>query len=118
MVHVDIMESHIAILDSIKLARELLERRSSIYSDRHEPETGSRMALPTQLEEFRPMEQRAVHGLLRKLLDSPDDFSHHLMHLISTVMHMPEWFPGARLKTSCASGIASSTAPYRHHMRR
>jgi cytochrome P450 len=34
--------------------------------------------LPTQLEEFRPVEQRAAHGLLRNLLDSPDKFSQHL----------------------------------------
>jgi cytochrome P450 len=34
--------------------------------------------LPTQLEAFRPLEQRAVHGMLRKLLASPDKFSQHL----------------------------------------
>ena len=34
--------------------------------------------LPTQLEAFRPVEQRAVHCLLRDLLASPDKFSQHL----------------------------------------
>ena len=34
--------------------------------------------LPTELEAFRPFEQRAVHRLLRNLLASPDKFSKHL----------------------------------------
>jgi hypothetical protein len=34
--------------------------------------------LPTELETFRPFEQRAVHRLLRSLLTSPNKFSKHL----------------------------------------
>ena len=34
--------------------------------------------LPTELEAFRPFEQRAVHRLLRNLLSSPNKFSKHL----------------------------------------
>ena len=34
IIHVDVMGSHIIILNSIKVANELLEKRSSIYSDR------------------------------------------------------------------------------------
>jgi hypothetical protein len=34
--------------------------------------------LPTELETFRPFEQRAVHRLLRNLLASPNTFSKHL----------------------------------------
>ena len=34
--------------------------------------------LPTRLEAFRPVEQQAVHYLLRNLLASPDNFSQHL----------------------------------------
>ena len=33
---------------------------------------------PAELEEYRPLEQRAVHRLLRSLLSSPDDFVQHL----------------------------------------
>lgn len=33
---------------------------------------------PTELEAFRPFEQRAVHGLLRNLLTNPNEFSMHL----------------------------------------
>jgi hypothetical protein len=34
--------------------------------------------LPTQMEESRPVEQRAVHGLPRNLLASPEKFSQNL----------------------------------------
>ena len=34
--------------------------------------------LPTKLEALRPLEQRAVHYLLRNLLASPDNFSRHI----------------------------------------
>jgi cytochrome P450 len=34
--------------------------------------------LPTEMEVFRPLEQRAVHRLLRNFLSSPHNFSKHL----------------------------------------
>ncbi len=34
IIHADVMGSHIVILNSMKAANELLEKRSSIYSDR------------------------------------------------------------------------------------
>ena len=34
--------------------------------------------LPTEMEVFRPFEQRAVHRLLRNFLSSPNNFSKHL----------------------------------------
>ena len=33
---------------------------------------------PADLELYQPLEQRAVHGLLRNLLSSPDNFEQHL----------------------------------------
>ena len=33
---------------------------------------------PAAIEAHRPLEQRAVHGLLRNLLSSPDNFVQHL----------------------------------------
>jgi hypothetical protein len=36
VIHIDILGSHIVILNSIKSANELLEKRSSIYSDRYD----------------------------------------------------------------------------------
>jgi hypothetical protein len=37
VVYADVMGSHIIILNSMKAARDLLEKRSSIYSDRYDP---------------------------------------------------------------------------------
>ncbi|KAH9160855.1 hypothetical protein EDB89DRAFT_1811985, partial [Lactarius sanguifluus] len=34
VIHADVMGSHIVIINSMKAANELLEKRSSIYSDR------------------------------------------------------------------------------------
>ena len=35
VIHVDVMGSHIVILNSTKAGHELLEKRSAIYSDRY-----------------------------------------------------------------------------------
>ena len=141
VVHVDVLGSHIVILNSIKAANDLLDKRSSIYSDRYDTATGSRITrlchlliqhtsqtanggpakavrqtgtfiqlsrsdppskdrngirhrlcaiwphlaapAPSIQHQFsphrtRPVEQRAVYGLLRNLLASPDKFSQHL----------------------------------------
>jgi cytochrome P450 len=112
VIHIDILGSHIVILNSIKSANELLEKRSSIYSDRPplkalqlfgiaDLNTGflpygsswrrSRRELlanfsPADLESYQPIEQRAVHCLLRNLLSSPDNFEQHLRHMTGQVI--------------------------------
>jgi hypothetical protein len=43
VVHVDMLGSHIVIPNSIKVANDLLDKRSSIYSDRYDTATGSRI---------------------------------------------------------------------------
>ncbi|KAF8257403.1 hypothetical protein EI94DRAFT_1630986 [Lactarius quietus] len=107
VIHVNILGSHIIILNSMKLANELLKKRSSIYSDSCttkyygsicplESPTSIWVFLPyghlwhcscrelqanlrpVDLESYQPIEKRAVHCLLRNLLSSPDDFEQHL----------------------------------------
>jgi hypothetical protein len=34
VLHVDVLGTHIVIINSVKAANELLEKRSSVYSDR------------------------------------------------------------------------------------
>ncbi|KAH9983875.1 cytochrome P450 [Russula vinacea] len=141
IIHTDVLGSHIIILNSIKASHDLLDNRSTIYSDRP-PMAALRNLLnmdfnigflpygpawrhlrrefhinflPTEMEVFRPFEQRAVHRLLRNFLSSPNNFSKHLRQKFykhwrldprkkqrsltrSLVLHMPSWFPGARLK--------------------
>ncbi|KAH9976038.1 cytochrome P450 [Russula compacta] len=91
VIHVDVMGSHIVILNPTKAGHELLEKRSAIYSDRF----GLDWAIgfipygPTwrhlRRQAFRPFEQRAVHHLLRNLLASPDNFSRHIRHMAGQV---------------------------------
>jgi cytochrome P450 len=42
--------------------------------------------LATEMEAFRPFEQRAVHRLLRNLLSSPKNFPKHLRHMAGQVI--------------------------------
>ncbi|KAI0295339.1 CyP450 monooxygenase [Multifurca ochricompacta] len=95
VVHVDVMGSHIVILNSGKAANELLEKRSAIYSDSMGLDF-SHGTLPygdrwrrlrrafhahfnaTTSKEYRPLEMKAVQRLLRNLFENPDKFSQHL----------------------------------------
>jgi hypothetical protein len=40
VVHVDVMGTHVVILNSLKAGHELLDKRSSIYSDRCDLDRG------------------------------------------------------------------------------
>ncbi|KAI9445994.1 cytochrome P450 [Lactarius indigo] len=112
IIHADVMGSHIIILNSIKAASELLDKRSSIYSDRpplvavqelfgmdyniallqygtawrHSRREFQANFGPADLEAYQPLEQRAVHRLLRNLLSSPDNFMQHLRHMAGQVI--------------------------------
>ncbi|KAI0259756.1 cytochrome P450 [Gloeopeniophorella convolvens] len=98
VIHVDVLGSHIVILNSERAANELLERRSSIYSDRLGmdfnigllPYGGRWRRLRRAFhayfhsgvaKTYRPTEMKAVHHLLRALLSTPDNVSGHLRHL-------------------------------------
>ncbi|KAH8998285.1 cytochrome P450 [Lactarius hatsudake] len=112
IIHADVMGSHIVILNSIKAANELLEKRSSVYSDRpplvvlHDlfgmdynialVRYGSTWRYsrrefqanfgPADLVAYQPLEQQAVHRLLRNLLSSPDNFMGHFRHMAGQVI--------------------------------
>ncbi|KAH9019123.1 cytochrome P450 [Lactarius pseudohatsudake] len=112
IIHADVIGSHIVILNSIKAANELLEKRSSIYSDRphlvvlqelfgmdyhiglvpygpawrHSRREFQANLRPADLEEYQPLEQQAVHRLLRNLLSTPDNFMQHFRHMAGQVI--------------------------------
>ncbi|KAI0295310.1 cytochrome P450 [Multifurca ochricompacta] len=107
VVHADVLGSHVVILNSAKAANELLEKRSSVYSDRPRFTAfhvhvflpyGDRWRRLRRAfnyhfdaktsKEYRPLEMQAVQLLLRNLLSGPDNFSQHLRH----------WLPGASFK--------------------
>lgn len=107
VLHVDVLGTHIVIINSVKAANELLEKRSSVYSDRPimkafttlisidwsialEP-YGTRWRAwrksfhenlhPAAANEYRPLELKAARLLLRNLLEAPDNFYEHLRHM-------------------------------------
>ncbi|KAH8998282.1 cytochrome P450 [Lactarius hatsudake] len=112
IIHADVIGSHIVILNSIKAANELLEKRSSIYSDRphlvvlqelfgmdyhiglvrygpawrHSRRQFQVYLGPADLEEYQLLEQQAVHRLLRNLLSTPDNFMQHFRHMAGQVI--------------------------------
>ncbi|KAH9056869.1 cytochrome P450 [Lactarius vividus] len=112
IIHVDVMGAHTFILNSIKSASDLLDKRSSIYSDRsrltvmqelfgmdyniafapygsawrHSRREFRANFRPVDLEAYQPLEQRAVHRLLRNLLSSPDNFVQHFRHMAGQVI--------------------------------
>ncbi|KAF8650224.1 hypothetical protein AX16_005339, partial [Volvariella volvacea WC 439] len=95
------------ILDSAEAAYDLLECRSTIYSDRMRfPMVNELMGWdfdfafmrygddwrqrrrimhqsfhPTAVSRFRPQTQKATHELLRRLLDDPENFFTHVRHM-------------------------------------
>ncbi|KAI0259889.1 cytochrome P450 [Gloeopeniophorella convolvens] len=112
VVHADVMGTHTIILNSMKAAKELLERRSSIYSDR--PPFVALLELfcmrwdiaalpygkewrrlrhefhvnfhPAAVKDYEPVELRAVHRFLRSLLVHPDKFPQHLRHMTGQII--------------------------------
>ncbi|KAF8218550.1 cytochrome P450 [Tricholoma matsutake] len=107
IIHLNVAGTSLVVLDTSEATTELLERRSSIYSDR------PRMPMAKELMgwdfhfafmrygkhlrqhrtlmhqtfhqtasmRFRPLELKAVHGLLRRMLEDPDDLIGHLRQM-------------------------------------
>ncbi|KAG5650135.1 hypothetical protein H0H81_000558 [Sphagnurus paluster] len=107
IIHLDVAGTSIVVLDSEEAAIELLDRRSSIYSSRarmpminelmgfdynfafipygnewrEHRRLMSRYLRATETVNFQPHEEKATHGLLRRLLDEPENFIDHIRHM-------------------------------------
>ncbi|KAF9016760.1 cytochrome P450 [Hymenopellis radicata] len=107
IIHLDVAGTSIVVLNSAEAASELLDGRSALYSDRPRAVMANELmgwdfmfgfmpygdewrALrrlfqqefhPGAAQRYRPTELRATHGLLRRLLDDPEDFYLHIRHL-------------------------------------
>ncbi|KAJ7366634.1 cytochrome P450 [Mycena albidolilacea] len=111
VVHAQVFGTHIVVLNSLKAAVDLLEKRASIYSDRPTipmiPLMGwdfnfsimrygekwrkyrrlfhqhfRREAIPA----YHPVQLKKIHGLLRGLLSTPEDFVEHTKTLASAII--------------------------------
>lgn len=107
IIHLDVAGTSIIVIDTTEAAMDLLEKRSSIYSGRPRmPMINELMGWsfhfgfmpygdlwrqhrrvmhqsfhPTAAARFRPTELKATHGLLRRLLDEPDNLLGHLRQM-------------------------------------
>ncbi|ETW78616.1 cytochrome P450 monooxygenase 3 [Heterobasidion irregulare TC 32-1] len=107
IVHAEVLGTHIIILNSEKAAKELFERRSSLYSDRpplvalnvllnfdwtmafsrygqrwrNMRRESHRYLHPAATLEFRSIQLKATRQLLQRLLEAPKDFMTHIRHM-------------------------------------
>ncbi|TFY83920.1 hypothetical protein EWM64_g94 [Hericium alpestre] len=104
IIHVQILGTHIVVLNTKEVADDLLDNRSSIYSDRprmpmmnelmgfawsvgftpyndwwkHSRRLFHQHFNPSAVERFRPKKLKATHAFLRRLADKPEDFRDHV----------------------------------------
>ncbi|KAF8259817.1 cytochrome P450 [Lactarius quietus] len=105
IIHLQVFTFHLIVCNSKGVADDLLDKRSSIYSDRPRmPMMVELMGLgwslgftpynewwknsrrlfhkyfqPSTVPQFRPKQTKATHGFLQKLLDSPEHFHQHML---------------------------------------
>lgn len=103
--HIEILGRHIVVLNSVKVAVELLDKKSSKYSDRPILPMGGELvgwkhALPllpygnlfresrkqfhravgtrAALKAYHPIRKQEFHKFLKRLNENPDDFALHI----------------------------------------
>ncbi|THH14926.1 hypothetical protein EW146_g5474 [Bondarzewia mesenterica] len=109
IIHLEVLGTHLIILNSEKAANDLLNKRSSIYSDRPKMAVIVRLGWslgfvpygqrwrdmrkafhqyfhPTATLQYHPIEERATVELLKRLLDTPEDFIEHLRHMTGRII--------------------------------
>ncbi|KAI0321144.1 cytochrome P450 [Amylostereum chailletii] len=111
IVYIETLGQSIVILNSVKAASDLLDKRSSIYSDRptitalsdfvgfgwttgllpygkrwrkHRKELALTLGAGAS-RRYEPLEMKATYRLLRNFLQTPDAFSQHLRHMAGQV---------------------------------
>ncbi|KAF7346416.1 O-methylsterigmatocystin oxidoreductase [Mycena sanguinolenta] len=111
LVHASALGQHIVVVNSVKAANELFEQRSHIYSDRPVVtmvelmgwdfnmglmRIGDRWRKHRRMfqqhfrrdmaRNYRPVQMKKIHQLLRALLSSPQEFREHLKTLTAAII--------------------------------
>ncbi|KAJ3534780.1 hypothetical protein NMY22_g6770 [Coprinellus aureogranulatus] len=128
IIHLNVAGRSIIILNTQKVATDLFEKRSSIYSSRPqstmladlmkvdwlfgmmrygEPWKERRKLFqqhfhPLNTESYQPKQQEYIHKLLKRLLESPQDFSDRIRHVVGAIT----------LSTAYGLDISPSHDPY------
>ncbi|KAJ6553610.1 cytochrome P450 [Mycena vulgaris] len=99
IIHLNAAGTSIVVISSVEAAKDLLDKRSVIYSDRPRSTMLNELVgadfmfgdtwrthrrLFHQL--FRPQELQAAHQLIRRILDTPDDFAQHFLHVMGAII--------------------------------
>ncbi|PPQ99996.1 hypothetical protein CVT26_009278 [Gymnopilus dilepis] len=104
IVHASVVGQSIIILNSVEAARDLLEKRSSTYSDsmglswvmvfmRYGPEWKDRRRLfqrhfhPTNEKIHKPREVRVARSLLLQILENPEHYMDHVRHSVGGLLY-------------------------------
>ncbi|KAJ7101281.1 cytochrome P450 [Mycena belliarum] len=112
ILHLDLAGTSLIVLSSLKATEDLMDKRSSIYSDRarlpmivelvgwdfnvalmrygdqwrtHRRLFNQRF-IPKAAEKYRPQQVLATHRLLRRLQQTPDDFVDHFKHWAAQII--------------------------------
>ncbi|KAI0050530.1 CyP450 monooxygenase [Auriscalpium vulgare] len=112
IIHLQVFGFHLVVLNTKEVADDLMDKRSSIYSDRprmpmmcelmgfdwslgftpyNEWWKNSRKLFhkhfqPSAVPQFRPKKTKAVHDFLKRLADTPDQFHNHMQLLAGSVI--------------------------------
>ncbi|KZT05281.1 cytochrome P450 [Laetiporus sulphureus 93-53] len=114
IVYARVLQKHIVILNSVRAARDLLEKRGATYSDRprfvllneligslkpnmallsvgdewrkHRKWFQTTLSSRVSLDSYRPMQRREVIILLSNLLQTPQDFASHIKRYAAGVL--------------------------------
>ncbi|KAF8587788.1 cytochrome P450 [Ramaria rubella] len=111
LVYIKVLGVPMIIVNSMEVAHDLFEKRSSVYSGRYQfpmltlldvawnwgiMDYGSRWRLhrkafmrnfhPTAVKEYYPIQTKWIRNLLSSLKESPEDFESHLRHHVGAVI--------------------------------
>ncbi|KAH9043963.1 CyP450 monooxygenase [Lactarius pseudohatsudake] len=112
IVHLQVFGFHLIACNSKGVADDLLDKRSSIYSDRprmpmivelmgfgwslgftpynewweHSRQLFDKHFQPSAVPQFRPKKLKAAHGFLQRLLDSPEHFHEHMQFMAGSTI--------------------------------
>ncbi|KAJ6549908.1 cytochrome P450 [Mycena capillaripes] len=120
ILYLNIIGQSMVVLSSMEAVTELLEKRSSSYSDRRlHRKIFHEVLNPMAAKQLHPHQQAATHDLLRRFLETNGDIPQHLRHMAGALIMdvaygidvLPIDDPYIRLAKAALQGLALATLP-------
>ncbi|KAG2139863.1 cytochrome P450 [Suillus bovinus] len=92
ILHVDVLGRHIIVLNSVKAAMELLDKKSSIYSDRPVFTMSGELNIyrvigsRTAVNVYEPSEEIEVRRFLKRVFAQPEQLDAHIRHTAGAII--------------------------------